>query len=433
MSTPEPPRRFDEIPGISQHTIEALHAKGIETTFPIQTLVLEDALAGKDILAKAPTGSGKTFAFAIPIVETIDSSSPKPSAVVLVPTRELCVQVVEEFEILLADADIDVAPVYGGTNLESQAKRAAGAHVIVATPGRMLDLLERRLLDVSDVHILVLDEADRMLDMGFQPQTDRIEAQIPKDRHTMFFSATLDGRAGRIAKRYTRDPLTFSVDRTEAEQGNIKHRFIKVGRGTKMATLVELLEEDLDEPGLTLIFSRTKRGADSLNRDLNNRGIATEAMHGDMPQNVREKTLAKFERGELKMLVATDVAARGLDLDDIKHVIHFDAPDDRADYVHRSGRTGRAGRLGKATCLVQDEDEYVMGRVAEDLGLEEDYAAAGLRIIPPRMAYNSKGSGTTRRLAGWGIQDDPHAQAARPSALIVTRYADRRPRHDIVE
>lgn len=403
MSAPEP-RRFSEIPGISSTTVDALAAKGIETTFPIQTLVLEDALAGRDILAKAPTGSGKTFAFAIPIVERISADEPGPAAVVLVPTRELCVQVVEEFEILLAANPLKVAPVYGGTNVETQAKRAKDAHVIVATPGRMLDLLERRLLDVSNVHVFVLDEADRMLDMGFQPQTDRIEAQIPRDRHTMFFSATLDGRAGRIAKRYTKEPLRFEVERPQGEEGVIEHRFIKVGRGTKMATLIDILEADRDTPGLTLIFTRTKRGADSLNRDLNKRGIPTEAMHGDMPQNVREKTLAKFERGELKMLVATDVAARGLDLDDITHVVHFDAPDDRADYVHRSGRTGRAGRQGRATCLITDEDEYVMGRVAEDLGLEEDYLAAGLRIIPPRMAYQGKGAGGTRRLAGWGTK-----------------------------
>jgi superfamily II DNA/RNA helicase len=403
VSAPEP-RRFDEINGISTKTIEALAAKGIEMTFPIQTLVLEDALAGNDVLAKAPTGSGKTFAFAIPIIERIHSDMPTPSAIVLVPTRELCVQVMEEFEILLAATDIEVAPVYGGTNLETQAKRAKTAHVIVATPGRLLDLMERRLLDLSQVSMLVLDEADRMLDMGFQPQTDRIESAIPKERHTMFFSATLDGRAGRIAKRYTNDPLRFEVARPEGEEGNIEHRFVKVGRGTKMQTLMDLLEKDAKEPGLTLIFTRTKRGADSLNRDLNNKGIPTEAMHGDMPQNVREKTLQKFTKGELKMLVATDVAARGLDLDDITHVVHFDAPDDRADYVHRSGRTGRAGRTGVATCLIADEDEYVMGRVAEDLGHEEDYLAAGLRIIPPRMAYNSKGVGGTRRLAGWGTK-----------------------------
>jgi superfamily II DNA/RNA helicase len=398
------PRKFAEIDGISAHTAQALANKGILETFPIQTLVLDDALAGKDILAKAPTGSGKTFAFAIPIVERIPADATKPAAIVLVPTRELCVQVVEEFEILLSDSDLDVAPVYGGTNLETQAKRAAKAHVIVATPGRLLDLLNRGLISMDNVKAFVLDEADRMLDMGFQPQTDRIEAAIPKDRHTMFFSATLDGRAGRIAKRYTNEPLRFEVDRPEGEEGNITHRFVKVGRGTKFATLVEILEEDRDKPGLTLIFSRTKRGADSLNRDLNRRGIPTEAMHGDMPQNVREKTLAKFERGELKMLVATDVAARGLDLDDITHVVHFDAPDDRADYVHRSGRTGRAGREGLATCLVTDEDEYVMGRVAEDLGLEEDYVAAGLRIIPPRLAYSGKGKTGTRHLAGWGTK-----------------------------
>ncbi|MCW2956545.1 MAG: hypothetical protein JWO69_1414 [Thermoleophilia bacterium] len=398
------PRKFAEIPGISPHTVEALSSKGILETFPIQTLVLDDALQGRDILAKAPTGSGKTFAFAIPIVERIPFDSPKPAAIVLVPTRELCVQVMEEFEILLADSELDVAPVYGGTNLESQAKRAEKAHVIVATPGRLLDLLNRGLLDLQNVKAFVLDEADRMLDMGFQPQTDRIEAAIPKDRHTMFFSATLDGRAGRIAKRYTNDPIRFEVERPEGQETDIEHRFVKVGRGTKMATLVEILEAEHDTAGLTLIFSRTKRGADSLNRDLNARGIPTEAMHGDMPQNVRERTLAKFEKGELKMLVATDVAARGLDLDDITHVVHFDAPDDRADYVHRSGRTGRAGRKGLATCLVTDEDEYVMGRVAEDLGLEEDYLAAGLRIIPPRLAYSGKGKTGTRHLAGWGTK-----------------------------
>ncbi|MCW2961207.1 MAG: hypothetical protein JWM90_1594 [Thermoleophilia bacterium] len=398
------PRKFADIPGISSHTVEALSNKGILETFPIQTLVLDDALQGRDILAKAPTGSGKTFAFAIPIVERIPFDSPKPAAIVLVPTRELCVQVMEEFEILLADSELDVAPVYGGTNLESQAKRAEKAHVIVATPGRLLDLLNRGLLDLQNVKAFVLDEADRMLDMGFQPQTDRIEAAIPKDRHTMFFSATLDGRAGRIAKRYTTDPIRFEVERPEGEETDIEHRFVKVGRGTKMATLVEILEAEQEKAGLTLIFSRTKRGADSLNRDLNARGIPTEAMHGDMPQNVRERTLAKFEKGELKMLVATDVAARGLDLDDITHVVHFDAPDDRADYVHRSGRTGRAGRKGLATCLVTDEDEYVMGRVAEDLGLEEDYLAAGLRIIPPRLAYSGKGKTGTRHLAGWGTK-----------------------------
>ncbi|MEO6867145.1 MAG: DEAD/DEAH box helicase [Gaiellales bacterium] len=398
------PRAFADIPGISQRTIDALSAKGITHTFPIQDLVLEDALAGKDVLAKAPTGSGKTFAFAIPIIERTTVDMPKPAAVILVPTRELCVQVMEEFEILLEGSEIQAAPVYGGTNLETQAKRAEKAHVIVATPGRLLDLLNRGLIDTSHVRSFVLDEADRMLDMGFQPQTDRIEAAMPKDRHTMFFSATLDGRAGRIAKRYTHEPLMFQVARAEGEDSKITHRFIKVGRGTKMAALTELLEEDIAKPGLTLIFSRTKRGADSLNRDLNSRGIPTEAMHGDMPQNVREKTLAKFERGELKMLVATDVAARGLDLDDITHVIHFDAPDDRADYVHRSGRTGRAGRDGLATCLISDEDEYVMGRVAEDLGLEEDYLAAGLRIIPPRMAYSGKGKTGTRHLAGWGTK-----------------------------
>jgi superfamily II DNA/RNA helicase len=237
-----------------------------------------------------------------------------------------------------------------------------------------------------------------MLDMGFQPQTDRIVEQLPRDRHTMFFSATLEGKPGRVARVYTKDPKRYEVEQLPDEQGQgkITHTFIRVGRGTKFGTLSELLEIDRNEPGVTLIFVRTKRGADQLNRDLNAAGIPAEAMHGDMQQSARERVLKRFERGELKMMVATDVAARGLDLDDITHVIQFDAPDERVDYVHRVGRTGRAGREGRATTLVLDEQQYQVGRIAQALGLEEQYAETGLKILAPRMAYQTKGG--NRRL-----------------------------------
>jgi ATP-dependent RNA helicase RhlE len=385
----EKSRHFADLP-ISQPVVDALRARGIELMFPIQQLTLPDALAGRDILAHAPTGSGKTFAFAIPIVERLDPSADTPAAVVLVPTRELCSQVVEEFEVLLANSPLRVAPVYGGTKVHQQAIDAAQAHIVVATPGRLNDISQRNLIDLSRVQILVLDEADRMLDMGFQPQTDRIVSKLPRDRHTMFFSATLEGRVGRVARSYTHEPLKFEVTRDEDELAGIEHRFIKVGRGTKFGTLTELLDEDRNRDGLTLIFVRTKRGADQLTRDLNRAEIPAAAMHGDMPQAVREKTLRKFDEGKLKMLVATDVAARGLDLDDITHVIQFDPPDERADYVHRAGRTGRAGRSGICTTLIMDDQQYVMGRVAEDLGLQDAFTAAGLKIMPPRMAYVSK-------------------------------------------
>jgi ATP-dependent RNA helicase RhlE len=381
-------RDFD----ISKQVIKSLLRRGIEAPFPIQYQVLKDALAGRDILAQAPTGSGKTLAFAIPIVERTAPEDHRPSALVLVPTRELCVQVAEEIGHLVRDTKLRVAPVYGGTKLKQQSDEAQHAHIVVATPGRLIDLVNRGLLDIRDVKTLVLDEADRMLDMGFQPQTDKIVAQLPKERHTMFFSATLDGKVGRVASKYTNDPARVEVAHLPDShgQGEITHKFIKVGRGTKFATLQSLLEEDRDEPGVTLIFTRTKRGADQLNEDLKRAGIPAEAMHGDMQQSTREKVLKRFERGELKMLVATDVAARGLDLDDITHVIHFDAPDEKADYVHRSGRTGRAGRSGRATTLVLEEQQYQVSQIAVLLQLEEEYLGAGLKMMAPRMAYTSR-------------------------------------------
>ncbi|MBC7643740.1 MAG: DEAD/DEAH box helicase, partial [Thermoleophilia bacterium] len=303
----ELPLRFDEL-DISHTIVDALASKGIEEMFPIQRLVLREALQGIDILAHAPTGSGKTFAFAIPIAERLDRNAPRPSALVLVPTRELCTQVVEEFELILKGSGLKVAPVYGGTKVHQQAEDAANSHIVVATPGRLNDIAQRRMIDLSNVDTLVLDEADRMLDMGFQPQTDRIVAMLPRDRHTMFFSATLEGKVGRVARQYTHEPLTFKAERPEDEVGNIDHRFIRVGRGTKFSALTEL--PDHGNEGLTLIFVRTKVGCDALSRDLNRRGIPAAAMHGDMPQNIRERTLKEFEQGKLKMLVATDVAAR---------------------------------------------------------------------------------------------------------------------------
>jgi len=386
--------------------IKSLLRRGIESPFPIQQQVLAHALEGHDILAQAPTGSGKTLAFAIPIVERTEREHGRPSALVLVPTRELCVQVSEEFEHLLRDRDhLRVAPVYGGTKLHTQATKAANAHIVVATPGRLIDLVQRNMIDISQVRTLVLDEADRMLDMGFQPQTDQIVSQLTKDRHTMFFSATLEGKVGRVASKYTNDPKIIDVKHLPngLGQGEISHSFLRVGRGTKFGSLTELLEQDRNEPGVTLIFVRTKRGADDLNRDLKRAGIPAEAMHGDMQQTTREKVLKQFERGELKMMVATDVAARGLDLDDITHVIQFDAPDDKADYVHRTGRTGRAGRKGRATTLVLEEQQYQVGRIAEALQLEEQYLATGLKIMPARMAYTSRSRGKLGVRAG-GIQ-----------------------------
>jgi len=379
-------RSFREL-GVSAPVAEVLAARSIHTPFRIQTLVLPDALAGLDVLAKSPTGSGKTLAFAVPIVERTATADARPSALVLVPTRELAAQVCAELESLAPCKGLTVAAVYGGLPLHAQAKRAARAHVLVATPGRLEDLANRRLVDLAHVRLLVLDEADRMLDMGFQPQVDRIVRRLPRNRQTMFFSATLDGAVGELARSYTNSPGRFEADWTESEPGEIEHSFVSVTQDTKVETLVEHIRSS---DGLTLVFVRTKRGADKLVQKLARHDVSAVAMHGDMSQKARERALGRFERGKGKTLVATDVAARGLDLDDITHVINFDPPGEHKDYVHRTGRTGRAGRSGKAITLVLPEQQADTSHVARRLGHREQFEEAGLRSARPKLLYTSR-------------------------------------------
>src|SRR5512146_1194226 len=287
--------------GVSAPVVDALAARSIHEPFRIQALVLPDALAGLDVLAKSPTGSGKTLAFAVPIVERTTGNDPRPSALVLVPTRELAAQVGSELELVAQPKRLTVATVYGGLPLRAQAKRAAGAHILVATPGRLEDLAERRLIDLSSIRILVLDEADRMLDMGFQPQVDRITRRLPRNRQTMFFSATLDGAVGKLAHAYTNSASRFEAGQEAEDPGEIEHRFVPVTADTKLETLVEHLRAS---DGLTLVFVRTKRGADRLVQKLARREVQAVAMHGDMLQGARERALARFESGKVTTLVA---------------------------------------------------------------------------------------------------------------------------------
>jgi ATP-dependent RNA helicase RhlE len=379
-------RSFREL-GVSARVADVLAARSIERPFRIQTLVLPDALAGLDVLAKSPTGSGKTLAFAVPIVEHTTAADARPSALVLVPTRELAAQVSAELESLAPCKGLTVAAVYGGVPLHAQAKRAAKAHALVATPGRLEDLASRRLVDLRNVRLLVLDEADRMLDMGFQPQVDRIVRRLPRNRQTMFFSATLDGAVGELARSYTNSPARFEADWLESEPGEIEHSFVSVTQDTKVETLVEHIRSS---DGLTLVFVRTKRGADKLVQKLGHQNVSAVAMHGDMTQGSRERALARFEAGKVRTLVATDVAARGLDLENITHVINFDPPSEDKDYVHRTGRTGRAGRSGKAITLVLPEQQADTSHVARRLGHREQFEEAGLRSARPKLLYTSR-------------------------------------------
>jgi superfamily II DNA/RNA helicase len=375
--------------GVRARTVAALAARGIVTPFPIQRLVLPDALAGADVLAKSPTGSGKTLAFGLAVVERTRSGGGAPAALVLVPTRELAAQVAEELRGPAKAAGLRIEAVYGGTPIARQAKQAKGAEILVATPGRLQDLVERRLVSLGRVEILVLDEADRMLDMGFRPQVDAIVRRLPGARQTMFFSATLDGEVGDLARAYTHDACRFEVFPPEPheEVQAVDHAFVAVTPADKLDVLVEHLA---GAEGLALVFVRTKRGADRLATRLSQRDVPAAAMHGDMPQARRERALERFRSGRVPTLVATELAARGLDLVEITNVINYDPPADDTSYLHRVGRTGRAGRGGAGLTLVLPEQQAEVGRVAARVGRGAEFESAGLRPARPKLVYTSR-------------------------------------------
>jgi superfamily II DNA/RNA helicase len=374
--------------GVSAEVEHALAARGIVEPFRIQTLVVPAALAGDDVLGQAPTGSGKTLGFGLPLVERLSAGEHIHAALVLVPTRELALQVTDELALLGAPRGIRAAAAYGGAPVASQAKRLRGAHVVVATPGRLNDLIERRLITLDAIRILVLDEADRMLDMGFLPQVERIVRRLPKRRQTMLFSATLDGDVGELARAYTNNPSRFEAELpSQHSDGEVEHRFVAVTAADKVDSLVALLAA---ERGLALVFVRTKRGADRLAHKLREHGIEAAAMHGDMTQGARERALERFRSGRVTTLVATDVAARGLDLEAISHVINYDPPEDSKGYVHRVGRTGRAGRTGQGITLVLPDQQADVSRVANLLGHREQFESGGMKSSRPRLVYTSR-------------------------------------------
>jgi ATP-dependent RNA helicase RhlE len=382
---------FQEL-GVSDVVIEALQKVGVVAPFPVQALVMRDAMSGVDVLAKSETGSGKTLAFAIPIVERLDrSASKRPGALVLVPTRELAVQVRDDFAPIAKAKGLKMAVAYGGTGVREQARGLSEAHIVVATPGRLQDYAERGDIALGAVETFVLDEADRMLDMGFLPQVDRIVRRLPKDRQTMFFSATLDGDVGRIAAVFTRNAIRHEVVSDYKTAEMIDHRFVPVDPHDRVDKLIELLHEE--ERELALVFVRTKRGADRLVKQLKAKDVNASAMHGDMTQQARERALKRFEEGKVDVLIATDVAARGLDLDAITHVINYDPPEDDKGYVHRVGRTARAGRSGTSITLVSAEQQGDVSRMAARLDLSDEFQEEGMKVAPPRMVFSGSRGG----------------------------------------
>jgi ATP-dependent RNA helicase RhlE len=367
--------------GVSPVVADTLAKRGIKSPFAVQASVIPDALAGHDVLVKSPTGSGKTLALGVPLVDLIDTGDARAAALVLAPTRELVSQIVDEIRPLAASRALSIAPVYGGVGIEKQAKLARKAHIVVATPGRLEDLIGRGAVRLDRVRVLALDEADRMLDMGFRPAVDRIVNRVPRRRQTLFLSATLDGEAGRIAAEYTENARRHEHAPKADSRADIEHRFLAVAHEDKLDSLVRALQGD--DAGRSLVFVRTKRGADRLVKRLAKQGVHAAAMHGDKSQSQREKALRRFHQGSLAALVATDVAARGIDVDDITQVVNFDAPEDRDTYVHRIGRTGRAGRTGVGVTFVMHDQARDVGKIAHELRLHAQFEQSGLKASQP--------------------------------------------------
>jgi len=355
--------------GIDQDLVDVLAERGITTPFEIQTLAIPDGIAGRDVCGKAKTGSGKTLAFGIPLIQRLSKAKPhRPTGLALVPTRELAVQVCKELEPLAATRGLTFEAIYGGSPIEKQiAALKRGVDFVVATPGRMIDLIQQEELSVADLEGVVIDEADRMADMGFMPQVEWILRRAKKDHQTLLFSATLDGMVGALISRYQTDPVTHEVASNDVTVAEMEHRFLAVHEMDRVRVAARIVEAS----NRTIIFSRTKWGADKLTDKLLGENVNAAAIHGDLRQAQREKALSDFQTGKVKCLVATDVAARGIHVDDVDVVIHYDPPSDAKTYVHRSGRTARAGESGVVVSLVLWNEELEIRKLLRRLGLKQ--------------------------------------------------------------
>ena len=354
--------------GVDPDIVEALSKRGITEPFEIQEISIQDALDGRDVCGKAKTGSGKTLAFGIPCVQRVSKAKPgRPTALALVPTRELATQVCKELKPLAAVRDIKVEAIYGGAPIEKQIDSLSkGIDLVVATPGRIIDLIEKEEITVADLEIVIVDEADRMADMGFMPQVEWILRGVEREHQTLLFSATLDGMVSSLISRYQKNPVMHEVTYKEVTVEELHHRFFTVhemDREKVAATIIKASNR-------TILFSRTKWGADKLAKKLREAGVSAAPIHGDLRQSQREKSLADFTKGKVQALVATDVAARGIHIDDVDVVIHYDPPSDAKTYVHRSGRTARAGESGVVVSLILWNEEMEVRKLMRRLGMK---------------------------------------------------------------
>jgi ATP-dependent RNA helicase RhlE len=355
--------------GLAPTLLAALRDAGYERPTPIQREAIPLALKGRDLIGLAQTGTGKTASFTLPVVHRLLGGPRRTRVLVLTPTRELCLQVEESVRKYSSHAPVDVIPVYGGVGYEPQERALRnGVDVVVATPGRLLDHLEKRNVDFSYLETLVLDEADRMLDMGFAPQINRIVDQIPRYRQTLLFSATMPPEVEALGRKYLRKPIVVQVGRRSSAAITVTHAVYPVPRHRKNDLLVHLLTKEHHDS--VLVFTRTKSGADRVVSDLLKAGVQAGAMHADKSQRERMQALEDFKNGKLRVLVATDIAQRGLDISGITHVINYDVPQQPEDYVHRIGRTGRAASTGDAYTFMSAEDIGMVRTIERVIGQE---------------------------------------------------------------
>ena len=350
-------RPFAEL-GVSQEILKAVHKLGYEEASPIQTAVIPAVLQGRDVVGQSATGSGKTAAFAIPAIEIAKAQVHKVQVLILCPTRELAVQVAEETgKLLLFKRGLNVVPIYGGQSYDRQFRAlAAGVQIVIGTPGRVMDHMERGTLKLDALRLVVLDEADRMLDMGFRDDIERILSAVPPERQLLFFSATMPRVIKDLIGRYSRDPAWIKVESHAQNAPQVDQVYYEVDRRSKLEVLTRLI--DVNDFRYGLIFCSTKVMVDELDQQLHARGYATDRLHGDLSQMQRTRVMEKFRKRAFEFLVATDVAARGLDVDDLEVVFNFDLPNDAEDYTHRIGRTARAGKSGKAITFVSGRELY---------------------------------------------------------------------------
>jgi superfamily II DNA/RNA helicase len=373
--------------GVPADLAAALSSRGIDSPFPVQAATIPDQLAGRDVCGRAPTGSGKTLAFGLPLVERVGRSKPnRPRALILAPTRELAAQIERELAPLAKVRGRRVFSVYGGVSYDPQRRNLRrGVDILVACPGRLEDLIEQRVVDLSIVEIVVIDEADRMADMGFLPAVRRILDATAEKRQTVLFSATLDGDVAVLTKKYQHDPARHEVEGVENDGMDADHRFEQVEFHNRLTRTAEVINAE----GATIVFCRTRHGADKLAKKLATAGVRAAPIHGGLSQNKRDRALQAFQRGSVNALIATDVAARGIHVDDVACVVHFDPPEDAKTYVHRSGRTARKGASGVVISFVGADQQRDSRKMRRELGFEtgpEPHRPSGARTHRDRPA-----------------------------------------------